>query len=315
MVNFRCNAVNFFITYPNAGTLGHADLHSHLLTLNNVKNVYSCRELHENGEPHYHAIVQFVKKYDCRNNRYFDYEGRHANITAVRDLDDANTYIGKDGDTLGDPIISTKQAKQSTYTKALSTTTKREFMEILQTEDPRNYVLNYQRLQYFAEAKFGGKEPYTPQYGPDTFRNVPEACQKWVREQLFNGPQRPLNLILVGGPGLGKSEWARSLGTHHYWANRITPERVKDARYAVLDDMDSLVQWRDDSKGIWGSQRVVGIKVGNGVSGYRNWTWGIPSIWTFNQLPPHLYPMNSPGIPECYERQRSVIVEIESPLY
>lgn len=315
MPPFRCDARNFFLTYSNSTALPHGLLHQHLNDLDRPTTVYSCREAHQNGEFHHHAIVQFASKFNCRNERYFDieHEGRvyHPSIEAVRRMSDANTYIGKDGVTLGDPIATIGDRRANIYADLLrDANDAREFMELAENRDPKNFVLNHCRLESFASKRWGKWEDAAePEYGNDTFGNVPQTLTDWVNNEL-NGPHaRPKNLILVGGPDLGKTSWARSLGRHHYWVNRFTAGRVKDAKYAVLDDFDTLDEHAKEFKGVWGSQGRIGVKVGNGVSGHRQWEWGITSIWLFNTLPACLWNENG------YERSRSVMVNITEPLF
>nr|WHM27973.1 replication-associated protein [Blueberry geminivirus 1] len=315
MPPFRCDARNFFLTYSNSTALPHGLVHQHLNDLDRPCVVYSCREAHENGEFHHHAIVQFAQKFNCRNERYFDivHEGvtYHPNIGAVRNMSDANTYIGKDGVTLGDPIATIGDRRANIYADLLrDATDARQFMELAEERDPKNFVLNHDRLESFAAKRWGKwAEPEDVEFELDSFHNVPRAMQDWVTNELNGGGNRPKCLIVVGGARLGKTCWAQSLGRHHHWVNRFTKERVKDARYAILDDFDTLDDFRNDFKGFWGSQRRVGVKVGNGISGHQCWDWGIPSIWLFNRLPSCLWNEN------CYERQSSVLVEINEPLY
>lgn len=315
MPPFRLDARNFFLTYPRSSLLPHGLLHQHLNDLERPSTVYSCREAHEDGEFHHHAIVQFADKFNCRNERYFDieHEGQiyHPNIQSVRSIANSNAYIAKDGVTLGDPIATIGDRRANIYADLLrDANDARQFMELAEERDPKNFVLNHCRLESFASKRWGKwEEPTEPEYGNDTFGNVPQSLTDWVNNELNGNQARPKCLILVGGPDLGKTSWSRSLGTHHYWVNRFTAGRVKDAKYAILDDFDTLDEHAKEFKGIWGSQRRVGVKVGNGVSGYRQWDWGIPSIWLFNTLPACLW--NE----QCYERSRSVVVHIENPLF
>nr|UBJ26203.1 replication-associated protein [Red panda feces-associated genomovirus] len=313
---FRVNAKRFFLTYPQSTELDHQYLHDHLTNLKEGTQVYSCREAHEGGESfHHHAIVSFERKYNCRNERYFDIEFRgrtyHPNVKSVIDLQASNVYIEKDGQTKGDRIRDATAERRNLYAEFLDEATNaRSFMELVEQRDARNFVLNYDRLESFAKKRWGmWDEPEEPDYPIDSFANVPTALTDWVTTELKGGKDRPKCLIIVGGAELGKTSWARSLGVHHYWVNRFTGNRVANASYAVLDDFDTLDEHKHDFKGIWGSQKKVGVKVANGVSGYRTWDWSIPSIWLFNRLPACLADWNS------YERQRSVLVEIEKPLY
>lgn len=312
---FRCDARNFFITYPQSTDLPHEIVHDTLRRLDRVERVYSCRETHENGEFHHHAIVQFHQKFNCRNERHFDIDfgGRifHPNVTAVRSIQASNDYVGKDGNTIGEPIPGTATARRDLYAELLADATDaKNFMELAEQRDAKNFVLNHDRLESFAIKRWGRfEEAQDPEYANDTFTNVPESMLDWVTNELNGGQPRPKNLIVVGGPELGKTCWAESLGRHHHWINRFTGSRVKDAKYAILDDFDTLDEHRHDFKGVWGSQKRIGVKISNGISGHRTWDWGIPSIWLFNSLPRCLWDE------ECYERQRSVLVEINRALY
>lgn len=313
---FRCNVKNFFLTYPQSTNLPHGLLHQHLNDLDRSTTVYSCREAHEEGGFHHHAIVQFEQQFNCRNERYFDieHEGHiyHPKIEPVRSLADANTYIAKDGVTCGDPIATVGGARKDVYASLLADARNaKEFMELAEARDAKNFVLNHDRLESFAAKRWGRwEEPEEPEFANGTFTNVPESMLDWVNDNLTNrGNGRTKCLIVVGGPELGKTSWAESLGRHHHWRNRFTSGRVADAKYAILDDFDTYDEHKDEFKGIWGCQKKVGVKVANGISGFRSWEWGIPSIWLFNRLPVSLCD------PDSYERQRSVLVRIENPLY
>lgn len=312
---FRCDAKNFFLTYPNSTAIPHGLLHQELCDNEKVANVYSCRERHENGEYHHHAIVQCIQKFNCRNERYFDieHEGHifHPSIEACRSIPASNEYIAKDGNTLGDPIATIAERRKDIYAELLADATDaNNFMQLAEERDAKNFVLNHDRLESFARKRWGKwDEPEEPEFPVESFTNVPEALQQWVTTELRGGAARPKCLILVGGPDLGKSSWARSLGVHHEWINRFTSNRVRGATYAILDDFDTLDHYAKDFKGIWGCQRRIGVKISNGQSGHRMWEWGIPSIWLFNELPACLWNEN------CYERQRSVMVTIDRPLF
>lgn len=308
---FRFSARYIFLTYPNSTDINHGDLHDRLRSYEGVDSVYSCRERHESGEFHHHAILKGTKKFNFRDQRYFDieYGGRnyHPNIEAVRNLRDANTYIGKDGNTRGAPISSERDSKSSKYANLLVTSGgAEEFMEGVKRDDPVNYVLNYQRLEYFTRNRWPDVTEYGNIYNRESFK-VPRVLDKWVEENLFNRPSRPKCLVLIGEPGWGKTKWAQSFGVpFNYWCKYITNRRVKDAWYAILDDFDE--QKRNEYKGFWGAQEVIGVKTSNGVSGHKQWDWGLPTIWLFNEWPECLKE-------DGYEAKRSVIVKLNRPLY
>lgn len=317
---FRCDARNFFLTYPQSTDLPHATLHAHLVSTERVSYVYSCRERHADGAYHHHALVQCAQKFNCRNERYFDVEhgGRtfHCSIESCRDIGDSNVYIGKDGNTLGEPVPGAGARRRDLYATLLADANdSKTFMRLAEQRDARNFVLNHARLEDFAAKRWGRwNEPIAPDYPQESFTNVPDSLTEWVTNELHAGGARPRNyrpknLILVGGAELGKTSWAESLGPHHYWVNRFTGARTANAGYAVLDDFDTLDQYKHDFKGVWGSQKRIGVKISNGVSGHKTWEWGIPSIWLYNRLPDCLED------PLSYERQRSELVHIYTPLF
>lgn len=226
-------------------------------------------------------------------------------------MSDSNAYIAKDDITIGEPARGIAATRRELYSQLLHESRgAKHFMELAEKRDAKNFVLNHDRLQSFANKRWGEfLEPYVPEFGEDTFDRLPQSMIDWVNNDLRGNKSRPLNLIVVGGPELGKTNWARSLGPHEYWINRFNGKRTRGAVYAVLDDFDHLPNERAEFKGIWGVQRTIGIKVANGISGQRNWDWAIPSIWLYNELPNCLWNEN------CYERQRSVVVNIDNRLY
>ncbi|CBX51432.1 replication associated protein [Ageratum leaf curl Cameroon alphasatellite] len=58
---FLINAKNYFLTFPKC-SLSKEEALEQILKLNtptNKKYIKICRELHENGEPHLHVLMQF----------------------------------------------------------------------------------------------------------------------------------------------------------------------------------------------------------------------------------------------------------------
>lgn len=61
---------------------------------------YMCvaRELHKDGDTHYHIQLQFDKGYNCTSPRAFDYCGYHPKVERTSCSLSVNEYIKKDGD-------------------------------------------------------------------------------------------------------------------------------------------------------------------------------------------------------------------------
>nr|WRQ96236.1 AC4 protein [Squash leaf curl China virus] len=106
--HFKVNAKNYFLTYPKC-SLTKEEALSQLKTLESPtskKFIKICRELHEDGSPHIHVLIQFEGKFQCKNNRFFDLVSQsrsahfHPNIQGAKSASDVKQYIDKDGDVL-----------------------------------------------------------------------------------------------------------------------------------------------------------------------------------------------------------------------
>jgi len=110
---FRINAKSVFLTYPKC-TLSKEELSLHLYQLKH-KYSYSCicLEQHEDGTPHLHAVLKFVKKVDIRSEKYFDIEGFHPNIQTTKNINASINYIKKDKDFIEMGDLESKEVISS----------------------------------------------------------------------------------------------------------------------------------------------------------------------------------------------------------
>ena len=113
-----------------------------------------------------------------------------------------------------------------------------EFMSNMERLQPRDFVLQHERLEYFCSKKFKKQYEYRPTRTLDDFV-VPTALQDWVSGSLVcPRPERPRSLYLVGPSRWGKTEWARVLGAHIYANAMLNLDNWDDdAGYMVLDDI------------------------------------------------------------------------------
>lgn len=85
------------LTYPQCD-VSKEDMMEFLQALPKVpKFIIVCEEKHEDGSPHLHAVLQWERKLDTRDERYFDYDTFHPNIGSCRALLKAIEYAKKDG--------------------------------------------------------------------------------------------------------------------------------------------------------------------------------------------------------------------------
>nr|QEL50477.1 replication-associated protein [Tomato leaf curl Ghana virus] len=258
---FLINAKNYFLTYPQCSLTKEEALSllQNLQTPTNKKYIKICRELHENGEPHLHALIQFEGKYKCQNNRFFDLVSPtrsahfHPNIQGAKSSSDVKSYIDKDGDTIewgefqidGRSARGGQQSANDAYAQALNAGSKSEALRIVKELAPKDFVLQFHNLNSNLDRIF--QEPPAPYISPflsSSFNQVPEELEEWVSENVKSAaarPWRPISIVIEGDSRTGKTMWARSLGPHNYLCGHLdlSPKVYSnDVWYNVIDDVD-----------------------------------------------------------------------------
>ncbi|ACL00852.1 replication initiation protein [Tomato leaf curl Patna virus] len=258
---FRLNAKNYFLTYPKCSLTKEEALSQleNLQTPVNKKYIRVCRELHENGEPHLHVLIQFEGKYQCTNNRFFDLVSPtrsahfHPNIQGAKSSSDVKSYLEKDGDTLdwgefqidGRSARGGQQTANDAYATALNASSKSEALRVIKELAPKDYVLQFHNLNANLDRIFAPPlEVFVSPFLSSSFDQVPEELECWVSENVRDAaarPWRPVSIVIEGESRTGKTMWARSLGPHNYLCGHLdlSPKVYSnDAWYNVIDDVD-----------------------------------------------------------------------------
>ncbi|ADG37241.1 replication-associated protein [Tomato yellow leaf curl virus] len=305
---FQINCKNYFLTYPKCSLTKEAALSQlqNLQTPTNKKYIKVCRELHENGEPHLHVLIQFEGKFKCQNQRFFDLVSPsraahfHPNIQGAKSSSDVKSYIDKEGDTLdwgefqidGRSARGGQQSANDAYAAAINSGSKAEVLRVLRELAPRDYILQFHNLNSNLDRIF--QEPPAPYISPflsSSFNQVPEELEMWVSENVMSSaarPWRPKSIIIEGASRTGKTMWARSLGPHNYLCGHLdlSPKVYSnDAWYNVIDDVDP--HYLKHFKEFMGAQRdwQSNTKYGKPIQ----IKGGIPTIFLCNPGPTSSY--------------------------
>ncbi|ADV15495.1 replication-associated protein [Solanum mosaic Bolivia virus] len=270
---FRVQSKNYFLTYPHC-SLSKEEALSQLQALNcniNKKFIRVCRELHENGEPHLHVLIQFEGKYICTNQRFFDLVSPtrsahfHPNIQGAKSSSDVKTYMEKDGDFVdfgtfqidGRSARGGCQSANDTYAKVLNADSITTALKILREEQPRDYVLQLDKIRAHVQKIFEKPpEPWVSPFRLSSFTNVPDEMQEWADDYFGKDsaarPERPISIIIEGDSRTGKTMWARALGPHNYLSGHLDfNSRVysNKAEYNVIDDVSphylKMKHWKE----------------------------------------------------------------------
>nr|ALB25918.1 replication associated protein [Okra enation leaf curl virus] len=257
---FLINSKNYFLTYPKCSLTKEEALSQikNFQTPTSKKYIKICRELHENGEPHLHVLIQFEGKYKCQNQRFFDLVSPsrsahfHPNIQGAKSSSDVKSYIDKDGDTLewgefqidGRSARGGQQTANDAYAAALNAGSKSEALRVIKELAPKDYVLQFHNLNANLDRIFTPPvEVYVSPFSSSSFDPVPEELEEWAAENVVNAaarPHKPQSILIEGDSRTGKTMWARSLGPHNYLCGHLdlTPKVYSnEAWYNVIDDV------------------------------------------------------------------------------
>lgn len=188
---WRIQSSKIFLTYPRCGE--RAAIESFLKQLPNIRCFIVASEYHSNGQPHCHAFVEFSSKLHTRNERYFDVAGHHPNVQSCRSKNAVLEYVTKDSDyialkKMGSDWEKWKLNIKRTWKDLIEQSgTADEFMESAKTEFPRDFVLQNDRLQLFAD-KYYCQKSYESRY---TVFNLPIELNCWKLLELETKPERP----------------------------------------------------------------------------------------------------------------------------
>ncbi len=183
---FQFNAKSLFGTYSQAPDLSREIIRDFYLGLGCDQYLIG-KESHQDGGTHFHVYIKWANSFRTRNVRHFDINGYHPNISKPRNERALFEYITKeDPEPLANFSPSEKKkSRNETWSEILETTTKEEFYSKSRELAPADYVLNHERLEYFANKHFNR---VVPQYEPpadQVFYPIPEMDQ-WFQENLVN---------------------------------------------------------------------------------------------------------------------------------
>lgn len=165
---FRLQAKSFLLTYPKC-PLTCEQIKDGLLALNlDYEAIRIGREHHEDGSLHLHVYIRLGSRLTTRNNRVFDIGGYHCNISAgIRNHKQAWDYVGKEGyETLVYPDGATAEVeKENKWLAVIEAATPEDFETAAIEASPRDYVINFDRIESFKRHKFSNKhDPYVPRF-------------------------------------------------------------------------------------------------------------------------------------------------------
>lgn len=188
---FKFQSKYLSLTYPQCNA-DFQQLFDHLIQLPNVQSVVLGRELHQDGNPHYHAAIKYRKRPCIRDNRHWDYNNYHPNIQATRNFEDWCNYCKKDGDFKEYGIEASEETEIYSLAKTLN---EQQFFETcLKTKIPFQYAKHAWDLAHRMDP------PVTVQFEP---MGTIDPRLHYIQ------PSNRKSTIIIGPSGIGKTTYAK----------------------------------------------------------------------------------------------------------
>lgn len=179
------------LTYSRTDDIFGAAIGAHLQSLPNYDSHALFIEKHsdevrfsDDSEDHFHAIVQFSKKLDTTNIRYFDVDGHHPNILKPRSEIRWYRYIQKDGNRVSGEFrfAITKEDRDEIWRKALESTDREEILQKIAEVEPAAIFKASMNIEHRIKILTKKKIPeYSPRF---TEFNTPWELDNWLESEF-----------------------------------------------------------------------------------------------------------------------------------
>nr|WNI04728.1 C1 [Bindweed mottle virus] len=193
---FRLQAKNVFITYAQCPLPKQRIMDFLSLFFNSLNILYICvaEELHQDGNPHLHSIIQLGSKCDIKNCRILDITENdivyHPSIEAMHSPASARKYIQKDGNFIEAGAFSSRRRSPAKDPQAEwrlileQANDENTFFALVRERKPQDFVLRWPAISTFARDHYRRQSaPYTPQL--TNFAGLPSAVQQWASNNIL----------------------------------------------------------------------------------------------------------------------------------
>lgn len=222
MDKFRVQYKNIGLTYSRCDATKE-ELLNHLTTLDiALDEYYIVQETHADGGLHLHAWISLSKKPNIRSARFFDYGKYHPNVKKAK-RNWVYNYLKKQDKN---PVTNIA----STYIELAIEGKTQEAIDTFRQQHPRDYIVNMERVNANIEAL--SRRPPPQNIKPFTGDGPPVDWNASTH-----------TLLVIGAPGIGKTEWAKSyvtsLGETFLRVTHIDDlKRYRGHNFIIYDDCD-----------------------------------------------------------------------------
>jgi len=316
--NFRINAKNYFLTYPQCD-YEPKDIIEYIRGLegDRIKWMVAAQEMHQDGNPHLHVQIEYEKPRNIRKADHFDTDIYHPNVQGTRNLKRVGEYVTKGGEYALYGIdeegfrLAIAGKKLDKWSEIYSSQTYEEACDAVKRIDPRSWGNNGDRIRNNLRYEYGKNVPdYVPNFKEVRDAYTPDDVQEWLDVEYVK-ESRARCLFLIGQTKLGKTHWARSIVQPHcYWKNMVNLDTWNpDAKLLIFDDID----WKfmPNPKGYL--TQAGECTVTDKYKKKKTINVNMPAIYLCNDMPIGEY-----GVPLCddtYWKENGVFIRVYEKMY
>jgi len=208
-MTFRFAARRVFLTYSNLSDAIHKEAIYHTIEERfPIKTFYIVEEHHVSGTRHIHAVLEFRRKVDSKDQLLFDINDgeiqHHPNIQKIKKgqahWERLIEYCEKEDNS---PLANTS-LKPSWGDMIENSQSSDDFLRLVRRHYPRDFALNHSRLVAMTKIVY-------PTYGANTIAEYsPDFSITMPPELTLFRPLQGHTTVVVGRPGCGKTTWAKT---------------------------------------------------------------------------------------------------------
>ncbi|ADQ52697.1 C1 [Chickpea redleaf virus] len=190
--NFRFQSKYVFLTYPHCNSNPEA-LRDYLwekLTRFIIFFIAVASEVHQDGSPHLHCLIQLTNKPNISDASFFDFEGNHPNIQPARNSEQVLDYISKDGNIITKGEFKKHRVSPTKHDERWRTiintaTSKEHYLGMIRDQFPHEWASKLQWFEYSANKLFPDVEPPYQSPFPEASLQCHEEIQDWLNRDLY----------------------------------------------------------------------------------------------------------------------------------
>jgi len=293
---------------------------------------YGCFELHEDGSPHYHVLIQFPKRthwLDSRKKLMLDGDTEAIKVVTMRRNQRSATFVSNvqlylektlpDGSDkpvtwlFGEKILIGNLAleKKRKFKEILDEPDYDKAKQMIKDEDPLRFIMSYNNVKNFLVNE---KTRKYQRVEDESFTKLPwklpDEITEWKTNNIDNRILgRPNSLLIIGAPKSGKTQWALSFGKPMEMSRKWNMKNYRaDSTHLVVNDVP-VKGFGYGGDSYW--REVLGCQASfDATDKYlenRRLKWNFPCIWTCNT---DLDPRKDRDVEEYLRLSGCVVVDL-----